>query len=160
MPAPAIVLIILVVVIVLVLAGFLLTIAKVLLDVNKRLGAVIGAVGTIASRTEPVNPAVQSINSNLGTARDVLTSLLVSKVGANGAAQLVASVDPLAEAPADEDTNIRYVRAGYDPASAEPEPAAESESEPEPEPEARERGADEPIRYSRAGYDPASAVER
>ena len=99
MPAAGYVTVALAVVVVLVLAAFLLGIARVLIDVNKRLDNVIGAVGSIASATEPVDGVVRSINGNLATARDVLNGLLESKVGANGAAELVASVDPMVESP-------------------------------------------------------------
>lgn len=97
MPAPAIATIVLAVVVVLVLAGFLLAIARVLLDVHRKLGPVIEAVGMIASQAKPVDPVVRSITGNLATAQDGLSSLLESKVGVDGAAQLVASVDPLAK---------------------------------------------------------------
>ena len=113
MPDAAVVTIIVAAVIILVLAVFLLTIARVLVGVRKSLEGVIVAVGTIRAKTEPVNGVVESINTNLGGARDTLTSLLERKVGADGAAELVASVDPLAEQPADENT-IRYTRAGED----------------------------------------------
>ncbi len=115
MPTAAIVTIIIAVVVVLVLAAFLLTIARVLVDVHKKLEAgVIAAVGTIVEKTAPVNGVVQSIDGNLGSARDTLSSLLESKVGADGAARLVASVDPLAESSAVEDSPIRYARARQD----------------------------------------------
>lgn len=136
MPAAAVVTIIAVVVVVLVLAGFLLTTARVLVHVNRQLEAVLAAVGTIASTTKAVNPAVRSIDSDLGTARDILASLLESKVGADGAAQLVASVDPLAEAPAPERTrdDPARVRRGDDlpPAADEPEAAGPEAAELEP----------------------------
>jgi len=122
MPAAAVVTIIAAVVVVLVLAGFLLTIARVLVQVNRQVEAIIAAVGTIAAETKPVNPAVRSIDDNLGAARDVLTSLLESKVGADGAAQLVASVDPLAEAPPPGDTrdDPTHIQLGNDPARIQP----------------------------------------
>ena len=122
MPAAAVVTIIAAVVVVLVLAGFLLTIARVLVHVNRQVEAIIAAVGTIATETKPVNPAVRSIDDNLGAARDVLTSLLESKVGADGAAQLVASVDPLAEAPPPGDTrdDPTHIQLGNDPARIQP----------------------------------------
>ena len=103
MPTAALVTIIAAVVVVLVLAGFLLTIARVLAGVNRTLGAVVGAVGTIASKTQPVDSAVRSIDGNLATAKEGLSALLEKKVGADAAAQLVASVDPLAQAPPEED---------------------------------------------------------
>ena len=101
MPAAAVVTIIAAVVVILVLAAFLLAIVRVLVGVNRTLGTVTGAVDTIISKTQPVDSVVRSIDGNLATARDVLSSLLESKVGADGAAQLVASVDPLAQAPAE-----------------------------------------------------------
>lgn len=141
MPAAAVVTIIAAVVVVLVLAGFLLAVARVLLGINRELEAVIGTVGTITSRTAPVNSVVGSISGNLATAEDGLTSLLASKLGADGAARLVASVDPLAEAPAEEET-----------------PRRDREAEPPPSP-TPEAGDDEPIRYSRVGYEPATPAQ-
>ncbi len=137
MPAAAVFTIILAVVVILVLAVFLVTIARVLAGVRTSLDGVIAAVGTIGAKTEPVNGVVQSINTNLGGARDTLTSLLERKVGADGATELVASVDPLAEEPAGENTPIRYTRAGED-----------VDSVPEGEPISR---GDEPIILRRAG---------
>jgi len=96
MPAAAVVTILAAVIIIVVLAVFLLAIARVLADVNRQLGTVIGAVGEIAARTKPVEGVVVSINRNLAAAASTLTGLLDSKVGAQGAAELVASVDPLA----------------------------------------------------------------
>jgi len=121
MSAAAIVTIILAVVVILVLAVSLLAVARVLVGVNGQLGSVIASVGKIATMTEPVNPVVKSIDGNLGTARDVLTSLLVSKVGVEGAAELVASVDPMADAPVEEGTmRFRGGRAPGDVPAAEP----------------------------------------
>jgi hypothetical protein len=122
MPAAAVVTIIAAVVVVLVLAGFLLTIARVLVQVNRQVEAIIAAVGTIAAETKPVNPAVRSIDDNLGAARDVLSSLLESKVGADGAAELVASVDPLAEPSAERDTrgDPEHIQLGNDPDRIQP----------------------------------------
>jgi ABC-type multidrug transport system fused ATPase/permease subunit len=100
MPAAAVVTIIVAVVVVLVLAGFLLVIARVLGDVNKKLGAVMAAVGTITSQTKPVDSVVRSISGNLASAENDLNALLESKVGADRAAELIASVDPLGENPA------------------------------------------------------------
>ncbi|MEJ7787803.1 MAG: hypothetical protein WKF96_23620 [Solirubrobacteraceae bacterium] len=154
MPAAAVVTIIAAVVVVLVLAGFLLAVARVLLGINRELEAVIGTVGTITSRTAPVNSVVGSISGNLATAEDGLTSLLASKLGADGAARLVASVDPLAEAPAEEETPRRD-REAEPPPSPTPE-AADDEPPPSPTPEA---GDDEPIRYSRVGYEPATPAQ-
>lgn len=112
MTAAAIVTIIAVVLVVLVIVGFLIAIARVLVGVNKTLGTVIEAVGAIASKTEPVAYVVDSLTSNLGKASGTLTSLLESKVGAAGAAELVASVDPLATAgrPSPAPSRIGYER--------------------------------------------------
>ncbi len=137
MPAAATVTIVLAVVVVLVLAVFLITTARVLVGVDKSLEAVLAAVGTIRAKTEPVNGVVESINTNLDSARDVLGSLLERKVGADGAAELVASVDPLAEGPADEHTPFHYAREGADEGIlAEGEPISRH---------------DEPIVYRRPG---------
>ncbi|MGI8623694.1 MAG: hypothetical protein ACR2NB_09470 [Solirubrobacteraceae bacterium] len=97
MPAAAIVTILAAVVVVVVLAVFLLAVARVLGDVGRQLEAVIGAVGTIAEKTEPVDSAVRSINRDLESASDALGVLLERKVGVTGAAELIASVDPLPE---------------------------------------------------------------
>lgn len=125
MPAAAFATIVLVVIVVLVLAVFLLAIARVLVNVNQQLAAIIGAVGQITERTAPVNGVVASIDGNLKVASDVLSSLLVSKVGAAGAADLIASVDPLAAADAATDT-IRYSsgQAGATPPAAPAAPRA------------------------------------
>jgi hypothetical protein len=95
MSAAAAVTIIAAVLIVLALAAYLIAISLVLKDITSKLGVVIGAVGTIAAKTEPVEPVVGSINRNLGAAKDLLNGLLVSKVGAQAAADIIASVDPL-----------------------------------------------------------------
>lgn len=100
MSAAAIVTVAAVVVVILVLAGFLLAIMGVLVSANRRLKTVVAAIETVSSKTEPVDPLVRSIDSNLASARDALNGLLESKVGAGAAAELVASVDPLAEARA------------------------------------------------------------
>lgn len=127
MPAAGMVTIALAVVVILVLAGFLLQVARVLVDVHRKLGTVIDAVATIASQAKPVEPVVRSIDENLATGREVLGSLLESKLGADGAAQLVASVDPLAEAPAENHGPLpqdRVSQLGDEPAD---HPAPEEE---------------------------------
>ncbi len=148
MPTEALVTIIAAAVVVLVLAGFLLTIARVLAGVNRTLGAVIGAVGTIASQTQPIESAVRSIDGNLATASEGLSALLEKKVGADAAAQLVASVDPLARARPQEDPRSERFAQPSDPGpspevspqSAGSTTLSETEDdpfapEPEPEPE-------------------------
>ena len=160
MTPAAVVTIIAVVLVILVIVGFLLAIARALVGIDKTLGTVIDAVGAIAVKTEPVAYAVDSLNSNLDNAKGTLSSLLASKVGAAGAAQLVASVDPLAATPAaspgparaHEPERINYKRASPAVAEAEPASAArvnprtgtprtgtQSPSEPEPVTESPER---------------------
>lgn len=97
MSAAALVTIAAAVVVILALAGFLLAIMGVLVGVNRRLKTVVAAIETVSAKTEPVDPLVRSIDSNLASAGDALNGLLESKVGAGAAADLVASVDPLAE---------------------------------------------------------------
>jgi len=122
MNAAAIVTIIAIVLVVLVIVGFLLAIARVLVGVDKSIGVVIEAVGAIAAKTEPVAYVVDSLNSNLDKASGTLTSLLESKVGASGAAQLVASVDPLSPIgpTPSERSRISYERETPAVAAAEP----------------------------------------
>jgi len=128
MSTAALVTIIAAVVVVLVLAGFLLTIARVLAGVNRTLGAVVGAVGTIASKTQPVDSAVRSIDGNLATAKEGLSALLEKKVGADAAAQLVASVDPLAQAPPEEDPRSEPFAQPSDLAPSPPVPGRSAPS--------------------------------
>jgi len=98
MPVAAIVTIAAAVLIVVVLAVYLLALARVLRDVNRQLGAVVEAVGTMATSTEPVNEVVESIDRDLGAARHRLEALLIEKVGADRAAELIAAADPPPEA--------------------------------------------------------------
>ncbi|MBA3327596.1 MAG: hypothetical protein H0T43_04765 [Solirubrobacterales bacterium] len=97
MSAAAIVTIAAIALVVLVIAIYLITLARVLSDLSTKLVTVIGAVAEIAEKTEPVGPAVSSISGDLEAAREALDDLLVSKLGRDGAAALLASVDPLAE---------------------------------------------------------------
>jgi hypothetical protein len=132
------------VVVVLVLAGFLLAIARVLAGVSKQLDVVIGAVGEIAARTAPVTGVVDSINNNLSASADLLTGLLVSKVGAEGAANLIASVDPLATngaAPPPPRPTVTAER----PAQLPPQlPPTEAPTRPEVTPRQQPPAADKP----------------
>ncbi len=141
MNAAAIVTIIAIVLVVLVIVGFLLAIARVLVGVDKSIKVVIEAVGAITAKTEPVAYVVDSLNSNLDKASGTLTSLLESKVGAAGAAQLVASVDPLSPIgpTPSERQRIHYGRqspavAVAEPAAAVAEPAAHENGTSHPEP--------------------------
>jgi hypothetical protein len=144
------------VLIVLALAAYLIAISLVLKDITSKLGVVIGAVGTIASKTEPVEPVVGSINRNLGAAKDLLNGLLVAKVGSQAAAEIIASVDPLgaggngggAAAPAAA-PRIQYGSGGHAP---EPEPEPEPATLPGRAPAAVGHGA---TRLRTAGAAPA-----
>lgn len=143
MTPAAIVTIVAAVLVVLTLAVFLIAIARVLVAIDTGLGTVIGAVGEIATRTEPVEYVVDSLNSNLGKASDLLTGLLVSKVGADGATALVASVDPLGQLTAEPGPNrMRYERASSYGAGETPEAAPASPPPPAP--------AGDRIQYERA----------
>lgn len=134
MNAAAIVTIIAIVLVVLVIVGFLLAIARVLVGVDKSIGVVIEAVGAITAKTEPVAYVVDSLNSNLDKASGTLTSLLESKVGASGAAQLVASVDPLSPIgpTPSERQRIHYGRQSPAVAAAEPVAHENGSSHSEP----------------------------
>lgn len=153
MNAAAIVTIVAVVVVVLVIVVFLLAIARVLVGVDKSLGVVIGAVGVIAEKTAPVAYVVDSLNSNLGASSGALSSLLESKVGAADAAQLVASVDPLAATPAalSEPASSLYKRAS--PEAAEAEPVGPARVNPRTGTGAPSEPAPARIEYQRANPD-------
>jgi len=126
--------IVIVVAIVLTLVGFLIAIARVLLGVQRALGGVIGAVGTIITKTEPVAYVVDSLNGNLDKASGGLTSLLESKVGAAGAAELVASVDPLTAAAAESRPSAPD-RSRIRPTSADLGPGEQQRTEPVAQPD-------------------------
>ena len=58
------------------------------------LDTVIGSVGEILQKTEPVNPVVDAINADLAAGTELLEGLLVKKAGPDDAAGLVESVYP------------------------------------------------------------------
>ena len=128
MDAAAVVTIAIATVVVLVLAAYLIAVIRVLVDTSGKLTTVIAAVGAIVQKTEPVEPVVRSINGSLTKAQDVLMSLLESKAGDQGAADLIASVDPLAGTPSsaapDRPEALRPVRAELHH-SPKPDPPAE-----------------------------------
>jgi len=131
MSAPALVTIAAAVVVILVLAVFLLAVMRVLVGVNRTLKTVIGAIETVSSKTEPVDSLVRSIDGNLASARDTLNGLLQSKVGADGAAELVASVDPLAQARPQRRTPAAFPSDEVPAPAATPQPAGhDHDSEP------------------------------
>jgi hypothetical protein len=80
-PAPGIVLVILIVVAIAVIARYLIVIGLTLRQVSFCLQTVIGFVGQIPERTAPIEPVVGSINKDLGIARGVLEGLLLKKLG-------------------------------------------------------------------------------
>lgn len=76
MPAAALVTIIAVVIAVAVTGAFLLTIARTLRDVSNSLDQVIGVVGQIPARTEPIPAVLGAINTDLAGGRAFLGQLL------------------------------------------------------------------------------------
>ncbi len=78
----AIVTIVLATLVALAVVAFFIAIALVLRKVNARLGALVRDVVAIIDKTEPVGPAVMSIDRDLATARNVLESLLEGKLKA------------------------------------------------------------------------------
>ena len=72
------------VVVILVLGGFLFMAGRVLAELNRQLGAVIAAVGTVAAETEPVDAAVESINRDVGSVQALLSTLSERDPGGAG----------------------------------------------------------------------------
>ena len=103
------------------IAVYLLAVIRVLRDIHAKLNIIISAVVRIITQTEPVAPVVGSINANLSKARNLLEGLLVSKLGAQGAAELVASVSP--NGPSAAPARVAPAQAAPAPAPA-PAPAA------------------------------------
>ncbi|MHB8657132.1 MAG: hypothetical protein ACYC91_04135 [Solirubrobacteraceae bacterium] len=136
MALAGIVTIVLVVVAIVVVALFLIRISMVLRGVSSSLSAVIGAVGSIPEKTEPITPMLTSINRDLGIAQGVLEGLLARKLG-----------------PPQEPSPILHQRPF--------EPGAELESEPEfeDEPEFEE---EQQLKSEAPGpeFRPESAPER
>ena len=91
-PAAAIT-ILAVILVVLVLVYFLVSTILELRKINAGLDVVIGAVGEILEKTEPVNGVVETINADLTAGSDLLEGLLDKKAGED-AAGLVESVYP------------------------------------------------------------------
>ena len=67
-------------------------------QITKGLDEVIGNVGEILAKTEPVNGIVTSINQNLDAGVDALEGLLVKKAGLEDAVGLVEGLYPGAAA--------------------------------------------------------------
>jgi hypothetical protein len=98
MPAAGVVLIVTVVLIVLALVYYLVSTIVQLRAITDGLDEVIGNVGEILAKTEPVEPVVADINANLDAAVSALEGLLVKKAGMADAMGLVDGLYPGAAA--------------------------------------------------------------
>ena len=98
MPAAGVVLIVTVVLIVLALVYYLVSTIVQLRAITNGLDTVIGNVGEILAKTEPVEPVVADINANLDAAVSALEGLLVKKAGMDDAMGLVDGLYPGAAA--------------------------------------------------------------
>jgi len=98
MPAAGVVLIVTVVLIVLALVYYLVSTIVQLRAITNGLDDVIGNVGEILAKTEPVEPVVADINANLDAAVGALEGLLVKKAGMDDAMGLVDGLYPGAAA--------------------------------------------------------------
>jgi hypothetical protein len=94
MDAAAVVTILAVVLIILALVVFLVGVILELRKITAGLDVVIGAVGEILRKTEPVNEVVDAINADLGAGTELLEGLLAKKAGPEDAPGLVESVFP------------------------------------------------------------------
>lgn len=83
-----------VVLVVLALVFYLVSVILELRKITAGLDAVIGAVGGIVTKSEPVNGVVVAINKDLSAGTDLLEGLLDKKAGQDDAAGLVESVYP------------------------------------------------------------------
>lgn len=98
MTAAGAVLIVAVVLIVLALVYYLVSTIVALRKISAGLDEVIGGVGELVEKSEPVNGIVTSINGQLDAGVDLLEGLLVKKAGLHDAVGLVESVYPGAAA--------------------------------------------------------------
>ena len=98
MPAAGVVLIVTVVLIVLALVYYLVSTIVQLRAITNGLDTVIGNVGEILAKTEPVEPVVNDINENLDAAVSALEGLLVKKAGMDDAMGLIDGLYPGAAA--------------------------------------------------------------
>src|SRR5215475_11498767 len=94
MPAAAVVTIVIAVLIILALVIYLVAVIAELRKITAGLDAVIGAVGEVVAKSEPVNGIVEGINEDLAGGADLLEGLLRKKAGDEDAAGLVESVYP------------------------------------------------------------------
>ena len=83
-----------VVLVTLALVFYLVSVILELRKITAGLDAVIGAVGGIVSKSEPVNGVVVAINKDLSAGTDLLEGLLDKKAGQDDAAGLIESVYP------------------------------------------------------------------
>jgi hypothetical protein len=98
MPAAGVVLLIAVVLIVLALVVYLVSTILALRSITNGLDEVIGSVGEIVAKSEPVNGVVNAINEQLDAGVDLLEGLLVKKTGMHDALGLVDGLYPGAAA--------------------------------------------------------------
>ena len=94
MDAAAVVTIIAVILIVLALVIFLVAVIFELRRITAGLDVVIGSVGEILHKTEPVEDVVKAINADLSAGAELLEGLLTKKAGPDDAPGLVESVYP------------------------------------------------------------------
>ena len=83
-----------VVLVILALVYYLVSVILELRKITGGLDAVIGAVGGILTKTEPVNQVVMDNNKDLAAGTDLLEGLLEKKAGQDDAAGLIESVYP------------------------------------------------------------------
>ena len=94
MTAAGAVLIVIVVLIVLALVYYLVSTIVALRKISAGLDEVIGGVGELVEKSEPVNGIVASINEQLDAGVELLEGLLVKKAGLHDAVGLIESVYP------------------------------------------------------------------
>jgi hypothetical protein len=98
MPAPGVVLLVIVVLIVLALVYFLVSTIVALRQITNGLDGAINGVGELISKSEPVEPVVKDINQNLDAAVSALEGLLVKKAGLSDSMGLIEGLYPGAAA--------------------------------------------------------------
>jgi hypothetical protein len=98
MPAPGVVLLVIVVLIVLALVYFLVSTIVALRQITSGLDDAISGVGELIAKSEPVEPVVKDINANLDAAVSALEGLLVKKAGLSDAMGLIEGLYPGAAA--------------------------------------------------------------
>jgi hypothetical protein len=94
MEPAALVTLVAVVLVILALVVYLVAVILELRKITAGLDAVIGSVGGIVAKSEPVNGIVEEINEDLSGGTELLEGLLEKKAGPDDAAGLVESVFP------------------------------------------------------------------